>query len=923
MTLWQILLWLVSLPVLAGVAWLLLLTLAAFAFRRRGGQPAEPPPHLLFVVPAHNEEGGIANTVDSILKHVRYPAGRLSVLVLADNCTDGTAAAAAAAGATVYERTDTLHRGKGQALNWLFTSHAEILDQVDGVAIIDADSLVDPGFAAAIAASFADPAVEVVQAFGGVANPQAGWRPSLLEAALAVFHHLRPAGSNALGGSAALKGNGVVLRAGLLKRTGWPSFSIVEDIEFGILLATEGVAVYYNPDAVVLSEMASRGGQAAPQRDRWEGGRLGLLRRYGPALARRLARRPSRLVLDALIDLMLPPLSMLVLALVLLALPAWFLAPPLFWTLLGSLPLLAAYVVAGMALRGVSRHAWLALLAAPFYLLWKVPLYFRMLLGRRGKLWNRTVRQHELAGNLPAWPAAVLLGVPIHPLTLEATVDFIFARLAEPGAAARPGLVTTINVDFLVNALSWFDPAPRHPELTAVLRRPLLSTADGMPLVWAGRLLGAALPERVSGADLVPALAARAAKEGRSLYLLGGRREVAEEAAAILVERYPGLRIAGIDSPFVHTEGTALATAVAEDAAVCDRINQAAPDILLIGFGNPKQELWFERNRHRLRVPVSLGVGGTVNFITGRVKRAPVWMQKAGMEWLFRLWQEPRRLWKRYGIGLAKLSLLLLPAVAVYRLLRLRMLFTGGNAAADAGGVTLFIGGSATLEVVRLPRRLEAANAGAFFQIATTTVADGPVVVDGRELACIDAAGLGTLLEFWERAEVAGRMILMFGLRPGIRWSLKASRIHDHFAAGLCGSARELVARLRGALPGCRGLAAVDAAGGVRVLRFLGEVGAADLADLGSAGLASLLAGAPCVVDLGLCTQLDTAGIGLLETIRRECSRQQVPCVFCNLSGTARQAVRAARLEAEFRIVDSLNQAVFQAKLGGGTNPCE
>ena len=918
----QILLWIVALPALAGALWLLLLTMAAFVFRPRGGPPAEPLPRLLFVIPAHNEAGGIAATVISILQTVRYPEDRRSVVVLADNCTDATAAAAIAAGATVFERTDAVHRGKGQALNWLFTTHAGILDGVDGVAIIDADTLVDRGFAFAAASSLADPAVEVMQGFYGVANPEAGWRPSLLEAALAVFHHLRPAGRNCLGGSAGLKGNGMVFRAGLLRRTGWPSFSIVEDVEFGILLATEGVAVDYNPEAIVLGEMASRGGQAAPQRTRWEGGRLGLLRRYGPDLLRRLVRQPSRLVFDAFLDLVMPPLSLLVLSLLVLLPPAWFWAPSLFCSLVIGLALLVVYVLAGLALRGVSRAAWLALLAAPFYLLWKVPLYVQMALGRAGKGWERTVRQHEIAGQAPAWPSAVLLGVPIHPLTLATAVDFIFARLAEPGAAERPGLVTTINVDFLVNAHSWFGSAPRHPELTAVLRRPLLSTADGMPLVWAGRLLGAPLPERVSGADLVPALAERAAQTGRSLYLLGGRREVAEEAAAILQQRYPGLRIAGIDSPFVHTEGTALATAVEEDAAVCDRINQAAPDILLIGFGNPKQELWFERNRHRLRVPVSLGVGGTVNFITGRVKRAPVWMQKAGMEWLFRLWQEPRRLWKRYGIGFAKLSLMLIPAVIVYRLLRLRLRLTGGGAREDAGSATMFIGGTVTQEVVRLPRRLEAANAGAFFEIATATFDDGPVVVDGRDLVCMDAAGMGAFLEFWERAEASGRMVLGFGLRPGIRWLLKASRIHDHFEAGLCDSVRELVSRLRAARGGCRGLAAVEAIGGVRVLRFLGEVGAADLVGLESAGLATLLAGTPCVVDLGLCTLLDTAGIGLLETIRRECLRQNMPCLFCNLSGAARQAVRAARLEEEFRIVDNLNQAVFQARLGGGIKPC-
>lgn len=879
-------------------------------------------PRLLFIIPAHNEAGGISRTVASILEAQRYPADRRSVVVLADNCVDATAAVATAAGATVFERTDPVHRGKGQALNWLFSSRPELLEQADAIAIIDADTLVDPGFAQAVSASLADPAVEAVQAFGSVANPQAGWRPALLEVALAVFHHLRPAGSMVLGGSASLKGNGIVLRSQVLKRTGWPAFSIVEDIEFGILLAKTGLVVHYNPQAVVRSEMASRSGQAAPQRDRWEGGRFALLRHYGPALLRQWVGHPSRPVLDALLDLLLPPLSILVLWLAVLLPPAWFFGRPLFWTLLAALTALALHVVAGMLLRGVSPHAWLALLASPFYLLWKLPLYLRMLLGGRGRNWHRTVRQHELAASAaPPWPVALLLGLPVHPLTLQSALDFIFARVAEPGAAERPGLVTTINVDFLVNALSWFGSEPRHPELTAVLRRPLLSTADGMPLVWAGRLLGAPLPARVAGSDLVPALAARAAQEGRSLYLLGGRREVAEEAAEILRRRHPGLRIAGIDSPMVHTEGRALAMAMEEDAAVCERINAAAPDILLIGFGNPKQELWFERNRHRLRVPVAIGVGGTFNFITGRVKRAPAWMRETGLEWVYRIQQEPGRLWKRYGIGALKLVLLLLPAVVVYRMLRLRRLFSG-RTPPGPGGMTMFIGGSTTQEVIQLPPSLEAANAGAFLQMAQSAFESGPLVVDARNLAWMDAAGLGAFLEFWERTEASGRSVLCFGLRPGIRWMLKINRIHDYFEAGLCGSVRELVARLRVVRPGCRGLAAVDAGGQVRILRFLGELGSADLAGLESAGLASLLAGMPCVIDLGLCTRLDTAGIGLLEAIRRRCEGQGMPCIFCNLSGPARQAVRTARLDEDFFIVGTVGQALALAKLKRGVDPC-
>jgi exopolysaccharide biosynthesis WecB/TagA/CpsF family protein len=187
----------------------------------------------------------------------------------------------------------------------------------------------------------------------------------------------------------------------------------------------------------------------------------------------------------------------------------------------------------------------------------------------------------------------------------------------------------------------------RHPELLDILRRADLVTADGMPIVWTSKLLGVPLKDRVTGADLVPKLTQEAARRQKSIYFLGGRGDVGRQAADLLKKRYPNLKVAGTDAPFVHTEGAALSEAEEEDQAIVERINRSGADILLIGFGNPKQEIWFDRNRNRLKVPVSIGIGGTYEFIVGSVARAPVWMQKTGLEWVFRITQDPWRLWNR------------------------------------------------------------------------------------------------------------------------------------------------------------------------------------------------------------------------------------------------------------------------------------
>jgi len=170
-----------------------------------------------------------------------------------------------------------------------------------------------------------------------------------------------------------------------------------------------------------------------------------------------------------------------------------------------------------------------------------------------------------------------------------------------------------------------------------------LSIPDGMPLVWASRLLRAPLPERVAGSDLVPALIERAAERGWGVYFLGGAPGAAALAAEVLVKRLPALRIVGIDAPRFDP------SAPAEDqAGVVARVREAKPDLVFVAFGAPKQEIWIHRWRDELRPAVMLGVGASLDFLAGKIPRAPRWMAKSGLEWVYRLSREPKRLWHRY-----------------------------------------------------------------------------------------------------------------------------------------------------------------------------------------------------------------------------------------------------------------------------------
>lgn len=227
-----------------------------------------------------------------------------------------------------------------------------------------------------------------------------------------------------------------------------------------------------------------------------------------------------------------------------------------------------------------------------------------------------------------------ILGVPIDKLNMEEALE----RMEYFIATGRFHQVATANTNFLVNAL--FDPELRH-----ILRVADMVVPDGMLVVRAAGVLRSHLEERVTGADIVPRLARIAALKGYRIFMLGGKPENAQRARERLLETYPGLNIVGCLSPQLKS---ILDTEINE--AILAEIEAAKPHILLVAFGNPKQEKWIYLHRNRLaHVPVCIGVGGTFDFISGAVPRAPAWMQEIGLEFFWRFMHDPIRLGKRYA----------------------------------------------------------------------------------------------------------------------------------------------------------------------------------------------------------------------------------------------------------------------------------
>ena len=229
-------------------------------------------------------------------------------------------------------------------------------------------------------------------------------------------------------------------------------------------------------------------------------------------------------------------------------------------------------------------------------------------------------------------PVVYLRGVPVHAVSEVECVTHILDSLDQ----GRGGWVVTPNLDFLRRLAG-------DRAFTELFRQASLVVADGMPLVWASRLQGTPLPQRVAGSDLVLSLSREAGRRGRTVFLLGGASGATDRTAQVLEERCPGLRIVGSCCPQV---GPRLEGAVLRDLA--DQLRRAQPDIVFVALGSPKQEQVIEALRDCVPGAWWLGVGITFSFLCGHVRRAPRWMQRAGLEWVHRLLQEPRRLAGRY-----------------------------------------------------------------------------------------------------------------------------------------------------------------------------------------------------------------------------------------------------------------------------------
>ena len=470
-----------------------------------------------------------------------------------------------------------------------------------------------------------------------------------------------------------------------------------------------------------------------------------------------------------------------------------------------------------------------------------------------------------------------LLGVPFDGLTSTGTLEVIDRMIA----SGRPHYVATANVDFIVQALG-------DLELRRILGDADLVLCDGTPLVWASRVLGNPLPERVAGSDLVPLLLAESERRGWRVFFLGGAAESLAQAEAKVRARHPRLQLVGAYSPpFQH-----LLEMDHDD--IRRRVQEARPDILLVAFGCPKQEKWISMHFRRLGVPVSIGVGATIDFLAGTVRRAPVWMQRSGMEWVFRLGQEPRRLFRRYVTDLWVISRAILRQGWQ---LRRRAPLVGSADTAPTARVLPGLG-----QLVCPGDRLDAAHAAVCERLWNDLPGNEVhCLLDLSRLESIDSTGMGLLLRWQKRVRDRGGQLVLIAPTEPVKRAVKLMRFTEFLPSTPdLAAARELVTQRQTERSVVN---RPEAKGSVRSLGWQGDIVASRaeqiLADtLGWMG-SSPGQGTEMEIDLSGVRFIDSTGVGLMVRVRREALERGVQLRFTGPSPAVRNVLRILRMEAK------------------------
>ncbi len=471
-------------------------------------------------------------------------------------------------------------------------------------------------------------------------------------------------------------------------------------------------------------------------------------------------------------------------------------------------------------------------------------------------------------------PSIAILGVPFDNVTTAEAAELIHQMVT----SRRPHYLVTANVDFLVQAQT-------DVELRRILFDAHLVLCDGTPLVWASRLLGNPLPERVAGSDLAPLLIRIAAEKNFRVFFLGGTPESTAHALTNIKANYPQLSAAGYAPPFNKLLEM-------DHEEIKRRIMEADPDLLFVSFGCPKQEKWIAMHYQSLGVPVAAGVGGTIDFLAGHLKRAPVWMQRIGMEWLFRMLQEPRRLVRRYVKDLWVFGWHILAQWWQLQFHRARRKPAQFSAPVKA---------EADWQWIQLPERLDLASVRNDVLLLDQILADGRhCLLQMTKVDFIDSTGMGLLIRLQRKIRTTGRQLVLLAPSPTVKRALALMHLQDFFASAPDFASAQRLIETRNLEQ--NQVVSTNPTKAAETLVWQGEITAANAEQVWQLTEKQITSSDAStqrvVIDMAQVRFIDSTGVGLMIRARKLAQRQGAHLKFTGTQPAVQNVLRLARLEA-------------------------
>ncbi|MBK1882421.1 WecB/TagA/CpsF family glycosyltransferase [Luteolibacter pohnpeiensis] len=467
-------------------------------------------------------------------------------------------------------------------------------------------------------------------------------------------------------------------------------------------------------------------------------------------------------------------------------------------------------------------------------------------------------------------PIAVLLGLPFHDVTLEGTLK----HCEDVMAGAEQRYMVTANVDFTTQAY-------HDADLRKIVFFADRVVCDGMPLVWLSKLFGHPLTERVAGSDMVPRLLEICARRSFPVYFFGSDIATLSEAKEIVENRYPGLKVAGIDAPPIG------AVVEWDNDEICRKMKDSGAKLLLVCLGCPKQERWIFANHSETGIPLSIGVGASLDFITGKQRRAPVWMQKSGFEWFWRMSGNPKRLAARYGsdfLFLVKASF----GQAMAQRTRSQI--------SEKMALEMDTESTNSIDVIRLVWK-GGLEKDSLMTAEIPKPIDRPVLLDPSQVSFIDSSGLGKIALLVRNCRQAGKLFILFKPSSAVKDAVRAARMDSLFP--MVESEAEVMELLKNE-ESTSATVQESAGDGVVMLAFHHPLDALHhdkmLADLdaaieGNPGLKYL------VLDLEFVDFIDSRAVGGLIRARKMAAAKGAELYLWNPSPAVAQIIKLLRLD--------------------------